>query len=58
MRTEELQVHRQEEISYQNHHLVHSWDFELLLMELRRNPVLHGVESKDLVYLLDEIASA
>ena len=57
MRTEELHTNRVEEVG-QHSHMVNSWDFELLMMELRRHPVLHGVDTSEVVFLLDRIASA
>ncbi len=57
MRAEELHLSRLEETG-QHSHIVNSWDFELLLMELRLNPVLHGVETREVIFLLDRIASA
>ncbi|MCB1186420.1 hypothetical protein KDL29_04555 [bacterium] len=57
MRAEELHSQRLEETSHFNH-MVNSWDFELLLMELRRNPVLEGLDTREKIYLLDRIASA
>ncbi|MCB1216669.1 MAG: hypothetical protein R3F46_01675 [bacterium] len=57
MRTEELQSIRLEESGIHNH-LVCSWDFELLLMELRRNPVLEGLATREVIFMMDYTASA
>lgn len=57
MRAEELHSARPEEYGPANH-MVNSWDYELLLMELRRNPVLQGMENAEVIYLMDRTASA
>lgn len=57
MRAEELRSHRLEESNLTNH-LLNSWDFELLLMELRSNPVLMGMDKGAVIYMMDLIASA
>ena len=57
MRAEEFKSHKLEEVGQYNH-MVNTWDFELLLMELRRSPVLKGLETHEVIIVMDRVASA
>ncbi|MCB1216836.1 MAG: hypothetical protein R3F46_15305 [bacterium] len=57
MYTSEIRAQRQEEINYGEQFMA-CWDFEVILAELRRNPVLEVIGSNEKVFAIEYFASA
>ncbi len=57
MYTSEIKAHQFEESAIRNQFEAH-WDFEVILSELRRNPVLEVIGSNEKVYVIECFATA
>ena len=57
MYTNEIKAHAIEETAIRNQFEAR-WDFEVILSELRRNPVLEVIGSNEQVYAIEYFATA